>query len=191
MDDHLKLRDDFQREHLYEGLIDFLQCQNQNVEGKTLAYSDMLIVLEILETGSMNEAVRGNLSEKKKIKDLFLVVVKSVEISKNKKMISSLVQFFSNLCYGTGKLRQMLAKDDQSELMGVLKQILDQIRVDEKYEDPEDADENDDPNAANAKIAKFLKKEMADKSLLKQALYSLIGNLCMEKALRVKFAGDT
>ena len=34
-----------------------------------MAYSDMLIVLEILETGSMNEAVRGNLSEKKKIKD--------------------------------------------------------------------------------------------------------------------------
>lgn len=127
----------------------------------------MLIVLEILESGSMNEAVRGNLSEKKKIKDLFLVVVRSVEISKNKKMIASLVQFFSNLCYGTGKLRQMLAKDDQSELMGVLKQILDQIRVDEKYEDPEDADENDDPNASNAKIAKFLKKEMADKSLLK------------------------
>ena len=151
----------------------------------------MLIVLEILETGSMNEAVRGNLSEKKKIKDLFLVVVKSVEISKNKKMISILVQFFSNLCYGTGKLRQMLAKDDQSELMGVLKQILDQIRVDEKYEDPEDADENDDPNATDAKIAKFLKKEMADKSLLKQALYALIGNLCMEKVLRVKFAGDT
>lgn len=146
-----------------------------------MAYADMLIVLEILETGSMNEAVRGNLSEKKKIKDLFLVVVRSVEISKNKKMIASLVQFFSNLCYGTGKLRQMLAKDDQSELMGVLKQILDQIRVDEKYEDPEDADENDDPNGTDAKITKFLKKEMADKSLLKGALYALIGNLCMEK----------
>ena len=54
-------------------------------EGKTLAYSDILIVLEIPETGSMNEAVRGNLSAKMKIKDFFLVVVKSVEISKNKK----------------------------------------------------------------------------------------------------------
>ena len=81
----------------------------------------MLTVLEILETGSMNEGVRGNLSEKKKIKDLFLVVINSIEISKNKKLISSLVQFFSNLCYGTGRLRQMLAKEDQSEFMGMLK----------------------------------------------------------------------
>ena len=63
----------------------------------------------------------------------------------------------------------------------MLKQILDQIRIDEKYEDPEDADENDDPNATDAKMTKFLKKEMADKSLLKGALYALIGNLCMEK----------
>jgi len=28
LDDQPKLRDDFQREHLYEGLIDFLQSQN-------------------------------------------------------------------------------------------------------------------------------------------------------------------
>lgn len=78
----------------------------------------------------MNESVRGNLSDKKKIKDLFLVVINSLEISKNKKLISSLIMFFSNLCYGTGKLRQMLAKDDQTALMDALKKILEEIQVD-------------------------------------------------------------
>lgn len=78
----------------------------------------------------MNESVRGNLSDKKKIKDLFLVVINSLEISKNKKLVSSLIMFFSNLCYGTGKLRQMLAKDDQTALMDALKKILEEIQVD-------------------------------------------------------------
>ena len=86
-------------------MIDVLQNSNQNAEGKTLDTDSMLLILQILETGSMNEEVRGNLSEKKKIKDLFLVVIRSIEISKNKVLISSLLQFISNLCYGNGKLR--------------------------------------------------------------------------------------
>ena len=90
-----------------------------------MGYPDMLIILHILETGSMNESVRSNLSDKKKIKDLFLVVIKSIEVSKNKVLISSLVQFFSNLCYGTGKLRQMLAREDPNEIMSIFKIILD------------------------------------------------------------------
>jgi hypothetical protein len=65
----------------------------------------MVVILHILENGSMNESVRKSLSDKKKIKDLFLVVVHSIDISKNKQTVASLVQFFSNLCYGTGKLR--------------------------------------------------------------------------------------
>jgi hypothetical protein len=89
----------------------------------------MLQILQILETGSLNEAVRSNLSDKKKIKDLFLVVIKSIEISKNKMLVSSLIQFFSNLCYGTGKLRSMLARENIDELLATLKQILDQIKV--------------------------------------------------------------
>jgi hypothetical protein len=32
-----KLQDDFQRDHLYEGLIDFMQAMNYNHEGKTLS----------------------------------------------------------------------------------------------------------------------------------------------------------
>jgi hypothetical protein len=85
----------------------------------------MLIILYILETGSMNEPVRMNLSDKKKIKDLFLVVINSIEIGKNKELISSLVQFFSNLCYGQGKLRSMLAREGSEEMMSVLKKVLD------------------------------------------------------------------
>jgi len=81
-------------------LIDFLKASNQNIEGKILSKADMLTIMQILESGSLNEIVRGNLSDKKKIKDLFLVVIKSIEIAKNKELISSLIQFFSNLCYG-------------------------------------------------------------------------------------------
>jgi len=39
----------------------------------------------------MNDIVRSNLSDKKKIKDLFLVVIRSIEICKNKYLISSLI----------------------------------------------------------------------------------------------------
>jgi len=184
-----KLQDDFQREHLYEGLIDFMAQSNRNSEEKTLAYQNMLIILQILETGSMNEAVRGNLSDKKKIKDRFLVVVNSIEIGKNKKLISSLIMFLSNLCYGTGKLRQMLAKDDQTELMAILKKILDQIQLDEKYTQEDDG-ENQSPNVLEAAKVEFDKEERSNRSLLKTALYSLIGNLCIEKALRMNFAND-
>lgn len=95
----------------------------------------MLVILNILETGSMNESVRSNLSDKKKIKDLFLVVIKSIEIARNKELISSLVQFCSNLCYGQGKLRQMLAREDSRDLMGVFKLILDSIQVESKFGD--------------------------------------------------------
>ena len=69
----------------------------------------------------MNDIVRSNLSDKKKIKDLFLVVIRSIEICKNKYLISSLIQFISNLCYGNGKLRQMLAREDSNEFFGTLR----------------------------------------------------------------------
>ena len=49
-----------------------------------------------------------NLSEKKKVKDLFLVVIKAINIDENREVVSSLIQFASNLCYGTGKFRRLL-----------------------------------------------------------------------------------
>lgn len=39
----------------------------------------------------MNEYVRENLAEKKMIKDLFLVVIKSISIEENRKLLSSLI----------------------------------------------------------------------------------------------------
>lgn len=45
LDKNEKHQEAFQRDHLYEALIDFLQVNNQNAETKTLAYSDMLIIL--------------------------------------------------------------------------------------------------------------------------------------------------
>jgi hypothetical protein len=143
-----KLQEAFQKEHLYEALIDFIQNQNQNAEGKTLDYKDMLAILQILETGSLNEAVRGNLSDKKKIKDLFLVVLNTIEIPKNKELCSSLVQFFSNLCYGTGKLKQMLARENSKEIIALLKKILIELKVEVKYEEDDLQDsENKAPNS--------------------------------------------
>ena len=177
LEKNAKLQDDFQRQHLYEALIDFLQAQNQNAEGKTLGREDMVTLLQILETGSMNEAVRSNLSEKKKIKDLFLVVIRSIDIKKNKVVVSSLIQFISNLCYGTGRLRTMLAKEDTREFMATLKQILVQVKETDVPGEDDDKDE-------------FEKKEVAHKSLAKSAVYCLCGNLCIEKKLRVSMAAD-
>ena len=81
----------------------------------------------------MNEEVRANLSEKKKIKDLFLVVINSIEISKNKVLIASLLSFVGNLCYKAGKLKTMLAKEDSSDFFATLAKILDQIHIELKY----------------------------------------------------------
>jgi hypothetical protein len=75
----VKLQEDFQKQHLYEKLIDFLQKSNQNTEERNLDPVQVHHILEILEGASMHEFVRLGLSEKKKIKDLFLVVIRSIE----------------------------------------------------------------------------------------------------------------
>lgn len=82
-----------------------MQTANRNAEAKTLSLEEMLTILQVLEAGSLNEQVRHNLSDKKKIKDLFLVVIRSVEVPKNKALCSSLIQFIANLCHGSGKLK--------------------------------------------------------------------------------------
>lgn len=72
-------------------MINFLYGQNKDTESKIIDSANILVILEILEGGSMNEFVRESLSEKKKIKDLFLVVIKSIDINENRKLISSLI----------------------------------------------------------------------------------------------------
>lgn len=171
--------DDFQKQHLYEGLIDFMQDSNKNAEEKTLSYEDMLIILQILEQGSLNEQVRSNLSDKKKIKDLFLVVINTIVISKNKKLVASLIQFISNLCYGQGKLKAMLARENISDLVSTFQKILYEIIIETKYEDTIDQDDQENINPKSKDI--FEKKEAEEKSLLKNTMYAFIGNLCTEK----------
>jgi hypothetical protein len=150
LDKNEKHHEAFQKDHLYEALIDFMQVQNKDKETKTLSSADMLIILYILEAGSLTESVRVSLSDKKKIKDLFLVVINTIEISKNKALCSSLVQFFSNLCYGTGMLLKMLARENANEIISLLKLILDQIKVEQKYEVEDDEEENSENKAPNA-----------------------------------------
>ena len=140
--------------------------------------------------GSLNETVRGNLSDKKKIKDLFLVVIRSIEINKNKVLISSLLQFISNLCYGTGKLKMMLAKENMSEFTATLRDVLDQINVEVKPNEDDLSEKNDDESNleeiltdAQKKID-FAKKDQAERSLLKISLYTLVANMCNDKTLR-------
>jgi hypothetical protein len=84
-------------------------------------------ILEILENASMNEQVRLGLSEKKKIKDLFLVVIRSIDAKENRKLLSSLIQFVSNLCYGTGKFRTMLRTENTQDFFGTLKSVLQSV----------------------------------------------------------------
>lgn len=112
-------------------MIEYLYKNTQNVEEKTLDSVVIHKVLEILENGSMNEFVRENLSEKKKIKDLFLVVINSINIEENRKLVSSLIQFVSNLCYGTGKFRVMLRSENPSAFFGILRKILQSVENEE------------------------------------------------------------
>ena len=130
------------------------------------------------------------MSDKKKIKDLFLVVIRSIEINKNKVLISSLLQFISNLCYGTGKLKMMLAKENMSEFTATLRDVLDQINVEVKPNEDDLSEKNDDESNleeiltdAQKKID-FAKKDQAERSLLKISLYTLVANICNDKTLR-------
>lgn len=91
LDKDNKMQEEFQRQKLYEKLIDFLNKSQANTESKTLENNIVHLILEILETASMNEFVRENLAEKKKIKDLFLVVIRSIKVEDNRKLVSSLI----------------------------------------------------------------------------------------------------
>jgi len=87
----------------------------------------------------------------------------------------------------------MLIREDTSELFSLFRAILDQIKVDQKYKPKESSEdsENKSPNNNGDKDEQaWNKKEIRDKSLLKQSMYALIGNLCIEKDLRLKFASD-
>jgi hypothetical protein len=168
-----KLREDFQRQHLYEGLIDFLYKRNVKAEGPTLDNESVFSILVLLENASLNDVVRGTLSEKTKIKELFLIVIRSIDISENRKMISSLIQFASNLCYGQGKFRRMLCQEAPLEFFGSLEEILASVQNVEKEKDGKTDWAREQPRV-----------------LLKHATLGFVGNLCVEAKLRDHVASD-
>ena len=98
----------------------------------------------------MNEVVRSTLSEMSKIKDLFLIVVKSINISENRKLVSSLIQFASNLCYGTGKFRRMLSTETPTEFFATIEEILKSVQ----HLSPLKDNKTDWPNEQNRVLLK-------------------------------------
>lgn len=141
-------------------------------EGSTLPNEHVYTILVLLENASLDEVVRGVLSEMSKIKDLFLIVIRSVEIAQNMKLISSLIQFVSNLCFGTGKFRKLLASEPPAEFMSMVATVLSQTEV---------------PCMVEGKIDWEGEHKRV---LLKQAAINFIGNLCCELKLRQHIASD-
>ena len=171
-----KLREDFQRQHLYEGLIDFLYKKNVKAEGSTLPNEHVHTILTLLENASMDETVRGVLSEMSKIKDLFLIVIRSVDVQENASLVSTLIQFVSNLCYGQGKFRKMLSSEPPQEFFTMIERILQLVEkpLVDKSKKKEDQDW----------------KGEGKRSLLKQSTVNFVSNLCVDPKLRQHVAQD-
>lgn len=170
-----KLREDFQRQHLYEGLIEFLYKRNVKLEGSILATEHIKKILTLLENASLDETVRGVLSEKSKIKELFLIVMRSIEVKENSELISTLIQFISNLCYGKGKFRKMLASEPPQEFLTMIESIL--ALVEKPLIDQSKSDSKDWQGEGK-------------RTLLKHAILNLIANLCVDVQLRQWIAAD-
>ena len=159
--------------------------KNVNAEGATLSADNILKILTILENGSMSEPVRMNLSEKKKVKDLFMVVIKSININENRKVVSSLIQFASNLCYGTGKFRRLLiATESPLEFIKTLSSILTSVSKPMSPLDLAEALATEESKAAN------LVSDENSRVLLKSTVLNFIGNLCVETELRRHISQD-
>ena len=160
---------------MYEALIDFLYRRNIKSDGPTLPNEHVYSILVLLENASLSEVVRSTLSEMTKIKDLFLIVIRSIEVLENMKLVSSLIQFISNLCYGTGKFRKMLAMEPPVEFLTTIENILEmtsktQLTLEDKSKIDWDFE--------------------IKRSLLKGATLGFVGNLCVEVKLRQVIAAD-
>ena len=130
-----------------------------------------------------------NLSEKKKMKDLFLVVIKSIDVKQNRKLVASLIQFVSNLCYGTGKFRKMLLNQDANpkEFLAHLRSILVTVEQPDINDSTKLFEESKLPS--KEQLEQMIASE-GDRVLLKQSLITFIGNLSCELQLRQMIAQD-
>lgn len=159
--------------------------KNVNAEGATLSADNIFKILTILENGSMSEPVRMNLSEKKKVKDLFMVVIKSIDINQNRKVVSSLIQFASNLCYGTGKFRRLLiATESPLDFIQTLSSILESVQTPMTPMDIAQHLLTEESKSGN------VVSDEGSRVLLKGTTLNFIGNLCVEPQLRQHISQD-
>lgn len=92
-----KVKEEFQKIKGYESMIDYLHSRSKTPEQKNLEASVVKKVFTILEDATLNEYVRTQLSEKKKIKDLFVSVIKALDVDQNISVFGTLISFGSNL----------------------------------------------------------------------------------------------
>jgi lipoprotein NlpI len=92
-----KAKEEFQKVKGYEALIDYLYGRSKTPETKSLEASIVKQVFQILEDATLNEFVRTQLAEKKRIKDLFIAVLKTLDLDENISLFGTLISFGSNL----------------------------------------------------------------------------------------------
>ena len=124
-----------------------------------------------------------NLSEKKKVKDLFLVVIRAIDIDQNRAVVSSLIQFASNLCYGTGKFRRLLiSAEAPTDFIATLSNILTSVQ--------KPLDLAAAMQAAEEQKSNEMVSDEGKRVLLKATTLNFIGNLCVEAQLRQLISQD-
>ena len=174
-----KIKEEFQKSKGYETLIDYLHARSVDHETKGLESSIVKTIFSILEEATLNEYVRTQLSEKKKIKELFISVLKALDLQENTNLIATLISFGSNLWFGKYeiKFREFLKKDF-GDLMNIIVNMVTFI-IEKHKEDNKEKEE-----ISELKTKKLKKKEkreleerdnknkknMADRILLKQIL---------------------
>ena len=91
----------------------------------------------------------------------------------------------------------MLAREDSTEFFATVKYLLEKAHSKLTYEESlardDDAtadDKTDLSEDLESRRKKHDKSEIANVSILRSSLYAFMGNLCLDKSLRVKFAND-
>ncbi|CAI2384675.1 unnamed protein product [Moneuplotes crassus] len=194
-----KVKEEFQKSKGYEALIDYLYSRSLNPEKKALESSVVKKVFGILEDATLNEFVRNQLSEKKKIKDLFISVLKALDVDENISLFGTLISFGSNLCFGKHMTRfRELLKKDFGDLMNQILEMLTYV-IEKLKEDNQEKQEINQLQAKKMKKKerkalnereKIFKKKIADRVLLKQTLCGFISNLALDGTFRNFFANE-
>jgi len=194
-----KVKEEFQKAKGYEAMIDYLHTRSISPETKSLNAQIVSKVFSILEEATLNDYVRGQLSEKKKIKDLFVSVLKALDLQENTALFGTLISFGSNLCFGKHetKFRELLKKDF-GDLMNIIVNMVTFV-IEKTQEDMKEQEEI--KLIKSQKLKKKEKKRLAEREaiqkqkvkdliLLKQVLCGFISNLALEPSFRKFFAAE-